>query len=367
MKIAFVSTRGIPNNYGGFEEFAEKLGERLVERGHDCIVYNPSFHAYPEPEFNGIRIKREFSAESTIGTAANFIYDFLSLRDACREEKCDAAIICGYTTAAISFPLLNFRKTKVLTNMDGLEWKRSKWRPAIQRLAKRFERIAVTRSSALIADNEGIAEYLRNEYGCDSYSIPYGADKIENPDASRIAGLDLKPYRYLLLVGRMEPENNFEMILKGIRASKTDLPTVVVSSIETRYGKAIVVRYASEKNIRFLGWVGDRDLLFNLRHFAAVHFHGHSVGGTNPSLLEAMAAGASIAAHDNVFNRAVLGDDALYFSDSNDVHVLLEQLSSSNSIREHAIANNMKKIDELYNWDTIADMYEKMLQEVTAQ
>jgi len=364
MKIAFVSTRGIPNNYGGFEEVAEKLGARLVTRGHDVIVYNPSFHTFKEDRFNGIRIKRKFSPEKYLGTAANFIYDFLSLRDALA-EKCDAVIVCGYTTSAISFPILRFRNSKVLTNMDGLEWKRSKWRPSIQRLAKRFERMAVENSTALIADNEGIAEYLKNGYGRESFCIPYGSDVFPEPSVGAISALDLEPGKYLLLVGRMEPENNFEMVLEGIRASKTELPAVVVSSTDTRYGKELIERFSGDRNIRFLGWVGDRDLLFNLRHFSAVHFHGHSVGGTNPSLLEAMAAGAFIAANDNVFNRAVVGDDALYFADSNDVKELLEGSVPSSSFRDKAVANNLKKIGELYNWDTIADMYEKMLVEVT--
>jgi len=367
MKIAFISTRGIPNNYGGFEEFAEKLGVRLADRGHEVVVYNPSFHPYKKTEFNGVRIKPKFSPESTIGTAANFVYDYLSLRDAIRTEVCDAALVCGYTTSSVAFPLINFQKTKVLTNMDGLEWMRSKWSPRVQRLAKRFERMAVERSTALIADNQGIADYLLSEYGKASYTIPYGAEKFEDPDASVLAGLDIEPFRYLLLVGRMEPENNFEMILDGIRESNTDLPTIVVSSTDTAYGKDLVARFADLPSIRFVGWVGDRRLLSNLRHFAAVHFHGHSVGGTNPSLLEAMASSAFISANDNQFNRSVLGDDAAYFANSRDVSLMLGKIGSATEAREKFSANNLQKIDDLYNWDTIADMYEKMLREVVGK
>lgn len=367
MKIAFISTRGIPNNYGGFEEFAEKLGVRLAERGHDVIVYNPSFHPFKELVFNGVRIKRKFSPESAIGPAANFIYDYLSLRDAIRSEACDAALVCGYTTSAIAFPLLGFGKTKILTNMDGLEWMRSKWSPRVQRLAKRFEKMAVERSHVLVSDNKGIAEYIQSEYGKDSYTIAYGAEKFNNPNEDVIATLGVEPFKYLLLVGRMEPENNFEMILEGIRNSKTELPTIVVSSPDTAYAKELVSKFADVPSIRFVGWVGDRELLSNLRHFATIHFHGHSVGGTNPSLLEAMASSAFVAANDNRFNRSVLDNDALYFADASEVSRIVDDVEELTKKRESFAENNLKKIDDLYNWDTVADMYENMLHEVTGK
>lgn len=362
MKIAFVSTRGIPNNYGGFEEFAERLGERLVKRGHEVVVYNPSFHPFRGDKFNGVRIVRTFSPEPSIGTAANFIFDYLSLRHAVKKEECNAVIVCGYTTAAVSFLVCGFGESKVLTNMDGLEWKRSKWSPAIQGLAKRFEKIAAERSTALIADNIGIAEHLESEYGKKSFFIPYGAEPFRQPDQARLADLDLDAFGYNLLVGRMEPENNFEMILEG--AADADLPTVVVSNTDTRYGRELTEKY-SAANVRFIGWVGDRELLSNLRHFAAVHFHGHSVGGTNPSLLEAMACGAFIAAHDNIFNRSVLGTDALYFKDAGEVAALVKNAGAMAEKRENFIAHNLVKINETYNWNRIADQYEKMLFEVT--
>lgn len=363
MKIAFVSTRGIPNNYGGFEEFAERLGERLAKREHEVIVYNPSFHPFRGEEYNGVRIVRIFSPEPSIGTAANFIFDYVSFRHAVKKEKCDAVIVCGYTTAAVSFLVCDFGKSKVLTNMDGVEWKRSKWSPAIQGLAIRFERIAAERSTALIADNIGIAEHVKSEYGKESFFIPYGAEPFRSPDRSRLDDLRLDPFGYHLLVGRMEPENNFEMILEGVAAA--DLPTVVVSNTDTKYGRELTEKYSSNKNIRFVGWVGDREMLSNLRHFAVVHFHGHSVGGTNPSLLEAMACGAFIAAHDNIFNRSVLGNDALYFKDASEVMAIVKNADAMVEKRESVIAHNLVKINETYNWNKIADQYEKMLFEVT--
>ena len=113
MKIAFVSTRGIPNNYGGLEEFAEHVSVGLAKKGHDVIVYNPHSHPYDKKDFFGVRVKKKFSPEKKIGTAANFIYDYLSLRDAIR-EKCDAILICGYTTASVSFYVCPFKKSKIM-------------------------------------------------------------------------------------------------------------------------------------------------------------------------------------------------------------------------------------------------------------
>ncbi len=362
MKIAFVSTRGIPNNYGGFEEFAERLGERLARRGHEVTVYNPSFHPFRDEQHNGVRVVRVFSPETTIGTAANFIFDYLSFRHAVKKEKCDAVIVCGYTTAAVSFLVCGFGRSTVLTNMDGIEWKRSKWSPAIQGLAKRFEKIAAERSTALIADNAGIAEHIKSEYGKESFFISYGAVPFRDPDQSRLAELDLDPFGYNLLVGRMEPENNFEMVLDGARIG--GLPTVVVSSTDTKYGRELTKKY-SATGARFIGWIGEREMLSNLRHFAAVHFHGHSVGGTNPSLLEAMACGAFVAAHDNIFNRSVLGEDALYFSDAAEVAAIVKNAAALTEKRENFTAQNLVKINETYNWNRIADQYEKMLFEVT--
>ena len=145
MKIAFLGTKGIPNNYGGFEQFAEYLSVRLVALGHQVTVYNPSFHAYQATEFKGVTIKKIYSPEKWIGGAANFIYDHLCLKDALRQGF-DLIYEAGYHSVAFSYKLLSVRKLKspvLITNMDGLEWKRSKWNFWVRKLIRKLEAIAV--------------------------------------------------------------------------------------------------------------------------------------------------------------------------------------------------------------------------------
>ena len=362
MKIAFVSTRGIPNNYGGLEEFAEHVSVGLVKKGHDVIVYNPNSHPYDKEAFFGVRIKKKFSPEKKIGTAANFIYDYLSLKDAIR-EKCDVVLICGYTTASVSFYICSFKKSKIITNIDGLEWKRSKWSPFIQWLTQWFERIAVQKSHALVADNLGIEKYLDDNFKKPSYFIPYAANILELNE-SVLEKYNLKKFSYHVMIGRLEPENNIEMILDGMVLSTSEIPCIVFANNNTKYGQFLVNKYKGCKKIIFSGWASGQDNLYQLRHFARIYFHGHSVGGTNPSLLEAMAAGTYIAAHDNVFNKHVLGGEALYFGSADDVKNIIDDFDKHSPQRKQFEENNVQKIKTFYNWDNITNMYEKMFLEV---
>ena len=364
MKIAIVSTRGIPNNYGGLEEFAEHVSVGLVKRGHEVIVYNPHFHPYSSGDFKGVTVKKKFSPEKQLGTAANFIYDYLSLRDAIK-SNCDAILVCGYTTASVSYLISSFKNSKVITNIDGLEWKRAKWNTLVRRLAKWFEEIAVDKSSALVSDNAAIEKYVFENYKKPSFFIPYAANIQEAPDEAVIKEFGLEKYKYHILIGRLEPENNIEMILDGVMLSKSEDVTVVFASTQTKYAKFLIDRYKGCKKIIFRGWTSGQSILFSLRHYAKIYFHGHSVGGTNPSLLEAMAGGAFIAAHENTFNQHVLGEDALYFSSAFEVKKIIDNYEKINSSRETYRQNNLQKIRTFYNWENIIDLYEKMFFSVT--
>lgn len=356
MKVAFVSTRGIPNNYGGLEEFAENVATRMVTQGIEVIVYNPDFHPYKKEDFKGVRIKHIFSPEKKLGAGANFIYDFLSLKDAIR-EKCDIILICGYTTAAISLLLLNPKKSVIITNIDGLEWKRSKHSVMVQKLTRWFEKLAVNQSAHVISDNMGIKEYVAEVYGVDSTFIAYAADPFTASDNSILGSLGLNPLNYYLLIGRLEPENNIEMILDGIAAANDNTPVHLFAGTETKFAKYLLSKYKEIKKIYFRGWLSGQHNLAVLRKNAKLYFHGHSVGGTNPSLLEAMAAGAFIAAHDNVFNRHVLQNNALFFNTASQVSSLIENLSSLENSRDVYANENIRQIKEKYNWDKITEEY----------
>ena len=168
--------------------------------------------------------------------------------------------------------------------------------------------MAVKYSHYLIADNMGIHDYYKEKYGKESKFLAYGADIHNDFNAEYLKEFGLKPEEYYILIARLEPENNIVMAIEGYLHSKENgrRPLIVVGKTNTPHGKELVEKYGREKNVRFVGGIYDFKKLDSVRHFSLAYFHGHSVGGTNPSLLEAMAAGCFVFAHDNIFNRAVL-------------------------------------------------------------
>src|SRR5688572_23475553 len=181
MKIAIAGTRGIPNKYGGFEQCAEFLSVLLVQKGHQVTVYNSHDHSFQESTFEGVQIVHIFNPENTIGTTGNFMYDLNCMRHAVSHEF-DILLVLGYTTASIFYPFINFGKTVLITNMDGLEWKRDKWNFLVKKLARKFEKLGAIHSHHLVADNKKIKAYLDREYGKTSTWIAYGCTKFTHPD-----------------------------------------------------------------------------------------------------------------------------------------------------------------------------------------
>jgi len=362
MKIAIAGTRGIPNNYGGFEQCAEYLSVLLADKGHDVTVYSTHYHPFSQKEYKGVRIKHVFNPENSIGTAGNFVYDYLCMRDAVK-EKAEILLVLGYTTASVFFPLMNFRNSVLITNMDGLEWKRDKWNSLVKKLAKWFERLGARHSHYLVSDNEKIREYLLNTYGRDSSFIAYGCEPFTDPDVEVLSRYDVEKCAYGILVARMEAENNIDMILDGFTASKETGKLLVVGNLVTAYATRMVEKYGSDQRIVFKGGIYDQNHLNNLRHFARFYFHGHSVGGTNPSLLEAMASGSFIIAHGNEFNKAILGDDALYFKDASGLSEVINQFSAYKN-RDQSVKNNLDKVIHTYNWNSICNQYEDLFNKV---
>ncbi len=360
MKIAILGTKGIPNNYGGFEQFAENISVLLVKSGHQVTVYNPHFHSYSEQIFNGVQIKKIFSPEKQIGASANFIYDFLCLKDALNDNY-DVILECGYHSNAPSYYLMGNKKKPILiTNMDGLEWKRSKWGKITKWLIKRLELLAIKKSHYLISDNVGIQQYYKKEYGVDSFYIAYGADLVSEYNVSYLEEYALKPQEYLLLIARLEPENNIELILDSYIMSGSKFPFLVIGNCTTKYGRFLQKKYTSTR-IRFIGSIYNMPQLDSLRKYALGYFHGHSVGGTNPSLLEAMASQAFIIAHDNKFNKSVLQHNALYFSNVEELSSVINRLSVySSDERNKMIRGNCDLIRTNYSWTYIAKEYEKV-------
>ena len=366
MKIAFVSTRGIPNNYGGFEQFAEYISVGLAKRGHEVTVYSPKFHPYKEDCYKGVRIKHIYSPETWMGSSVgSFFYDFSSLKDALKKEDFDIIYEAGYTSIIPAYIWFNVKKRKrpiFTTNMDGLENKRSKFGPMVRRFLDWEEKMAVKYSHYLIADNMGIHDYYKEKYGKDSKFLAYGADIHGDFNAEYLKEFGLKPEEYYILIARLEPENNIVMAIEGYLHSKENgrRPLIVVGKTNTPHGKELVAKYGNEKSVRFVGGIYDFKKLDSVRHFSKAYFHGHSVGGTNPSLLEAMASGCFVFAHDNIFNRAVLKANALYYPT---VEKITEYLDNIDAISENSkktfTTNNIEVIRNEYSWEHLVDEHEK--------
>ena len=366
MKIAFVSTRGIPNNYGGFEQFAEYISVGMAQRGHEVVVYSPKFHPYQESTYKGVRIKHIYSPETWMGSSVgSFFYDFASLRDALKKEDFDIIYEAGYTSIIPAYIWFNVKKRKrpiFTTNMDGLENKRSKFSPMVRRFLDWEEKMAVKYSHYLIADNMGIHDYYKEKYGKESKFLAYGADIHDDFKAEYLEEFGLKSEEYYILIARLEPENNIVMAIEGYLHSKENgrRPLIVVGKTNTPHGKELVEKYGNERNVEFVGGIYDFKKLDSVRHFSKAYFHGHSVGGTNPSLLEAMAAGCFIFAHDNIFNRAVLKENAFYYPTADKV---TEYISRSATIAEGSkiqyTARNIEVIRNEYSWESLIDKHEK--------
>lgn len=369
MKIAFISTRGIPNNYGGFEQFAEYISVGLVERGHEVVVYSPHFHPYKENSYKGVRIKYIYSPETWMGSSVgSFFYDFASLKDALKNEDFDIIYEAGYTSivpAYIWFNVKNIKYPIFTTNMDGLEYKRTKFNKWVQKFVFWEERMTVKHSHYLIADNMGIQDYYKEKYGKESKFLAYGADIHDNYNIEYLKEYNLIPNEYFLLIARLEPENNISMAIEGYLASKENgkRPLIIVGKTNTPHGKELVSQYGNEKSIRFVGGIYDFDKINSIRHFSFAYFHGHSVGGTNPSLLEAMASDCFILANDNIFNKAVLGNNAIYYQSSSNVTDLLNQIDIlAEKYKDEFIKNNLDVIRNEYSWERLVDEHEKYFQ-----
>ncbi|MFT3909395.1 MAG: DUF1972 domain-containing protein [Ferruginibacter sp.] len=359
LKIGILGTRGIPNQYGGFEQVAEHLSIGLINKGHDVMVYNSHKHPYQEKTWNGVPIIHCFDPEYILGTAGQFIYDLNCIMDA-RKRNFDIILMLGYTSSSV-WKMLYPKKAIIISNMDGLEWNRAKYSKPVKRFLKYAEKLAVSGSHHHVADSPVIKTYLDEKYNINSKYIAYGADLTETVGMNGLVEYGLTKKEYFLLMARMEPENNIEMLLDGFHMSKSTKKFIVIGNTGNAFGTMLVNKYKNDKRIVFLGAIFDQTKLIGIVKYSAVYFHGHSVGGTNPSLLEAMADGAFIAAHSNAFNRSILNENALYFNDSKEVCAIIEQ--HEKLYNEDFIRNNYERIKNDYTWEKIIGQYDHFFRE----
>jgi len=359
MKIAITGTRGVPNHYGGFEQFAEHLSEYLVKDGHEVTVYNSHTHPYQSKEWKGVKIRHCHDPENRFGTIGQFFYDLNCIRD-CRRRDYDIILQLGYTSNSIWGFLLP-RGPVIITNMDGMEWKRSKYSKSVQKFLRWAEKLAVKTSDFLISDSIGIQDYLLQKYRVRSQYIPYGASLFEDPEIDVLAQYGVEKYEYDMLIARLEPENNIETILEGVTAATGCTRSfLVIGNHHTAYGAYLKEKFGADERIIFTGAIFEKEKLHSLKSFSWLYFHGHSTGGTNPSLLEAMASRALILAHENAFNRNVLGGDAYYFSSAGDVAGFIEAFNRGES--EVAMTQrNYEKVVGKFTWPAIVTQYERFI------
>lgn len=365
MRIAMVGTRGVPAQYGGFETAVEEIGRRLADAGHDVIVYCRSNDGDEPATYLGMRrIVLPALRRKSLETLS---HTFLSTCDALRRPRFDAVFLFNAANAPF-LPIVRRRRTRVAVHLDGLESRRGKWGKVGRKYYRACEALSVRWGDALIADAESIARYYLDEFGATTEVIAYGAPAIDELGTEGLDEFGVEPGKYHLVVARFEPENHVDIIVRGFRRSRASLPLLVVGGAPYAQGYIADVHDAAagDERIRFLGPVWDQELLDRLYHHAGTYIHGHSVGGTNPSLLRAMGAGTAVLAYDVVFAREVLGATGQFFHDEGSLAELVEAVEADASGLEARGVAARRRVTEHYRWDDVAREYERLAERLAA-
>jgi glycosyltransferase involved in cell wall biosynthesis len=359
MHVLILGSRGIPSQHSGFETFAQDLSLFLRARGHDVTVYcqvSETEH-FREDEWKGIRRVLIPARESPLGT---ILFDWLAVRHSMHERG--VVLTLGYNTGIFN-AMYRLCGLSNLINMDGIEWKREKW----SRLARAwlwFNEWAGARvATHLIADHPEIVRHLlRHTLSGKITMIPYGADFVSSAPVELIHRYGLTPKKYYLLIARSEPENSILEIVRAYSLECRGMPLIILGKFArdgTRYQRKVLD--AAGPEIRFLGAIFDRDIVRALRFHARAYIHGHSVGGTNPSLVESLAASNAIIALDNSFNRLVAGEDARYFQNPGDLAEILNSLDADGSQLLTMEEASRRRYLESFTQEKILRAYEELL------
>jgi len=352
-KIAIVGTVGVPANYGGFETLAENLvrqhGALLLT---DALTVYCSSRSYPLREQSFLSARLVYIPLNANGVQSVF-YDIVSLVSAVWRRS-DVILLLG-VSGAIVLPLVRlFSSARIITNIDGIEWRREKWQGLAKHFLRISEKIAVRFSHVVIADNGAIAEYVKHTYQVDSHVIAYGGDHAVAIGASDVGEFDL-PESYAFSVCRIEPENNIHIILEAFSKLETQCLVMVGNWGYSEYGRALRIRYSSSVNLHLLEPIYDLGKLKTLRMRAKFYVHGHSAGGTNPSLVEAMHFGKAVLAFDCDYNRSTTESKALFFNSSETLSCLLEMMSAE--VAEKAARDMVEIANRRYTWSIVARQY----------
>ena len=360
LRIALMGTRGVPARYGGFETAMEEVGRRLAAEGHDVTVYCRSGNsgADVEPtEYLGMRLVHlpalhHRSLETLSHTFLSAAHALVSRR------RFDAVVMCNSANAA-ALPLLRLAGAPVAVHVDGLEWRRTKWGRVGRQYYRIAEALSVRWADALIADAYGIERYYDDEFGARTDGIAYGAPDMSHVGTDQLHEVGVEPGKFHLIVARFEPENHVDLIIEGYLRSNATLPLIVVGSTPypSEHSARIEALAATSDRVRLLGGVWDQRLLDQLYAGAFTYLHGHSVGGTNPSLLRAMGAGTATIAYDVIFNREVAGNHALYAGSPGEFAAAIDEAEADIYRTERGGASLFERARVRYSWDDVATAY----------
>ncbi len=337
MKIAITGTRGIPNTYGGFEQFAQNLALELYKMGFKVVVYTPSYRSDVADTWENIDIKK-IKFCSFFGSVYHFVYDFFSIKNAIKDKN-DVILICGYLTTLPAILWFRKHQHKMLVHTDGFEWKRKKWNILIRKIIKYAEKVVVKRNVQLISDHITLQKYYFQKYNRKVHCIAYGCN----------LNVDFKPIseKYFLVIARNEKENQLQLVIDSFIYLQTEYELWIFTN------KSFNIKHTNEKIKVWLNVYNDT-YLNNIRLNAQAYIHSYTVGGTNPSLIEAMGHCKLIVAYDNEFHREILGDNALYFKNKYELAQIMKNTQNSDiSYREIY----RKTVLEKYQWFKIANQY----------
>lgn len=353
-KVAIIGTQGVPANYGGFETLVENIiGENSSSFVQYTIFCSSKDMNSDLKEYKGARLKY---VPLHANGAQSIPYDIISMVRCIRGY--DAVVVLG-VSGCLFMPVFKlFCSGKIIVNIDGLEHRRAKWKNWVRKLLKISERLAVRYADEVITDNKGIQDYARQLYNIETSLITYGGDHTIIDVAPEREKEILDEYRvckdgYFISLCRIEPENNCHITLEAFAQSDRKL-VFIGNWNHSEYSRTLKEQYGKEyKNIVLLDSIYDIETLYILRRNARMYIHGHSAGGTNPSLVEAMFAGKPILAYDVVYNRETTFHRAYYFSNDKSLRELMEREDLDGAIMKELAHEN-------YTWKRIAKQYESL-------
>lgn len=357
--LRILGTRGVPASHGGFETFAEHLALYLVARGWDVTVYCQDDDGSKVYEDSWRGIRRVHIPVSQGGALGTIVFDWKSVLHSARESG--LVLTLGYNTAVFG-AWYRIKGQTNLFNMDGIEWRRQKWGVVARTWFYLNEWAGAWLGNHLIADHPAIKQHLSSRVQVDKITtIAYGADAITEAPAAPLAQYGLSPQGYAIVIARAEPENSLLELVQGWSRERRGLQLVVLGKYDRSHAYQNAVLAAASDEVKFIGAVYDAPVVQALRFHARLYVHGHQVGGTNPSLVEALGAGNAVLAHDNPFNRWVAGPQARYFAGAEQCAQELSRILSDLATLEAMRAASRSRHQEAFTWEAILGDYETLL------